>query len=190
MKKFLKEYRASDRSDPSPWLAPSKLDKKSIQFLIDYAGTTFNNGLYRLHNRTTGKYSQENAEIAFPDLKDFILVFGFDWQGRQYSFDLGNPNQILLLDVAEGNYYSVEVNFKTFHDKILIEHKEDTLDLNAFNQWRNLNNSVILHNECIGYKIPLFLNGKDDLSNMEKIDLDVYWNLNATLLKQLNNINQ
>lgn len=186
MEKFLNNYAVTDKADPTPWGAPSRLASPSIDFLRNYAGTTFSNGVYRLHNRETGRYSQENAELAFPDIKDFILVFGFDWRGKQYSFDLGNPNQILQLDVAEGNYYSVDVDFKKFHEKVLIKHKEETLNIDIYTKWQAyINSTSLLHTECIGFNIPLFLNGMDDFSNMEKTDLDVYWSINAMLLRSV-----
>ena len=31
--------------------------------------------------------------------------------------------------------------------------------------------------ECVGYRVPLFLGGTDDVSNLERSDLAVYWSL-------------
>jgi hypothetical protein len=35
--------------------------------------------------------------------------------------------------------------------------------------------------QCAGYKVPLFLGGKDSLENLEVIDLEVYWSLSGQL---------
>lgn len=31
--------------------------------------------------------------------------------------------------------------------------------------------------ECVGYRVPLFLGGKDSVDNLKTIDMDVYWSL-------------
>jgi hypothetical protein len=36
--------------------------------------------------------------------------------------------------------------------------------------------------ECVGYRKPLFLGGADNLTNVEMLDLDVYWTLTAQLI--------
>lgn len=35
--------------------------------------------------------------------------------------------------------------------------------------------------ECVGYKIPLFLGGDDHIGNLQSTDLDVYWTLTGRL---------
>jgi Domain of unknown function (DUF1851) len=35
--------------------------------------------------------------------------------------------------------------------------------------------------QCTGYKVPLFLGGKDPAENLEVIDLEVYWSLSGQL---------
>ena len=38
--------------------------------------------------------------------------------------------------------------------------------------------------ECVGYKTPLFLGGKDVMDNLEILNLDVYWTLTAQLIRK------
>lgn len=44
-----------------------------------------------------------------------------------------------------------------------------------YKQWKENNkNKDIQNGQCVGYKIPLFLGGTDDISNLELSDVDVY----------------
>ncbi|WP_434798222.1 T6SS immunity protein Tdi1 domain-containing protein [Terrisporobacter vanillatitrophus] len=36
----------------------------------------------------------------------------------------------------------------------------------------------------MGYKVPLFLGGEDDISNLEEIDMEVYWSVTGQLNSQ------
>lgn len=40
----------------------------------------------------------------------------------------------------------------------------------------------LLHSQCAGYKVPLFLNGQDTLDNLEVSDMEVYWEIMAPLI--------
>jgi hypothetical protein len=43
----------------------------------------------------------------------------------------------------------------------------------------------IPYQECVGYRVPLFLNGKDAVSNQELIDTEVYWETQCQLYNQI-----
>lgn len=43
----------------------------------------------------------------------------------------------------------------------------------------------ILHNQCVGYKVPLFLNGQDDIDNRELSDMEVYWGLMGQMVNSM-----
>ena len=47
---------------------------------------------------------------------------------------------------------------------------------------------MLNYNECLGYKIPLFLNGKDVVANHEKLDLEVYWHLSTQIYNKIKNL--
>ncbi|WP_442854002.1 T6SS immunity protein Tdi1 domain-containing protein [Bacillus sp. FJAT-18017] len=36
----------------------------------------------------------------------------------------------------------------------------------------------------MGYRVVLFLGGEDTISNLEKVDMDVYWSLCAQFISQ------
>ena len=41
---------------------------------------------------------------------------------------------------------------------------------------------MLKHSECVGYKVPIYLNGKDEVSNLEVSDMEVYWGIMAPLM--------
>ena len=52
-----------------------------------------------------------------------------------------------------------------------------------FNEWFEANGNFVLpHNKCVGYKVPLFLNGEDDIENLEVSDMEVYWEIMMPLM--------
>ena len=36
--------------------------------------------------------------------------------------------------------------------------------------------------DCVGYKIPLFLGGNDEISNLEITDMEIYWGICGQLI--------
>jgi hypothetical protein len=48
--------------------------------------------------------------------------------------------------------------------------------------------SSINYKECIGYKVPLFLGGKDTTDNFEIADLEVYWEITCQLYHQVKDL--
>lgn len=41
------------------------------------------------------------------------------------------------------------------------------------------------YTECVGYKVPLWLGGSDDIENLQTVDLDVYWHVTGQLRARL-----
>ena len=41
------------------------------------------------------------------------------------------------------------------------------------------------YKNCVGYKVPLFLGGKDAISNYEETDMEVYWSISAQIISQI-----
>ena len=118
---------------------------------------------------------------VFPKLKDNVLVFGYDWLGRQFALDK-EANNILMLEIGTGDALRDPVSFEVFHNEEITEKYEDFLAAGFFEDWKAINNYVPKHNECIGYKVPLFLGGEDDTDNLEICDMEVYWGVVRQLL--------
>lgn len=54
-------------------------------FLKAFSGATFKNGLFRIHDINDIAKWTKIVEDAFPKYKGNILVFGYDWLGRQFA---------------------------------------------------------------------------------------------------------
>lgn len=150
-------------------------------FITSYAGTTFNNGVYRVHNSISGPAAQANMEAMFPQYKGKFLVYGFDWVGIQYGINIIDPNTTYLFDIIEHSVYNAKGTIDFFHDTIVCE--DDVLYEKTFKKWLlSQNRTSIGFSQCVGYDHPLFLGGKDEISNQSLIDIDVYTSITSQLL--------
>ena len=144
------------------------------EFMAAYGGSTFLNGMYRIHdNRDIEKWN-EIVKMAFPKTKGGIQVFGYDWTGRNFAVS-EKTDSVLLFDPGAKKALDIEMNFFDFHNlEIRINH-EECLMSELFHKWKETSEGDIAHNQCVGYKTPLFLKGKAELENMEICDMEEYW---------------
>lgn len=151
-------------------------------FLKAFSGASFKNGLYRIHNIDEIPRWTAIVENAFPKYKGNILVFGYDWLGRQFAQNKQTGN-ILLFEPGTGEVLSIPADFVAFHDEEIAEYSEDSLASAFFEEWYgSASGSEIPHDKCVGYKVPLFLNGEDNITNLEISDMEVYWDLMGQML--------
>lgn len=151
------------------------------ELMASYGGVTFNEGLYRLHTvQDILKWSQL-IEEEFTSYKDRAICFGYDWLGRHFALDKSrvenNQMLILLLEPGTGEAMQIPANFSTFHNEELVEYQNEALASEFYEEWNNTGGVKPSHTECIGYKVPLFLNGSDTVDNLELSDMEVYWSV-------------
>jgi len=157
-------------------------------FFLRYGGVSFNKGLYRVMTAETIDMADDFISDAFPDFSKRDRAFAYDWLGRIFALDLmrleeGLPS-ILLFDPGAGEVLEIPCNLVTFHEKELVEHGEEALAIGFHKQWLAKGGLVPNQNQCIGYKKPLFLGGKDTVENLHLSDLDVYWTLTGQLIRK------
>lgn len=151
-------------------------------FMDIYGGETFLNGLYRIHNKNDVKKWNETLKRAFPKFKNGIQVFGYDWLGRNFALDT-QRDVVLIFEPGTGEAFDTDFNFYDFHNKEIPTNHLVCLASEYYEKWRKANNNYILpHNKCAGYKVPLFLNGKDVVENLEISDMEVYWEIMMPLI--------
>lgn len=182
--RFFREFGAVDGADFEHGRAATTLDE-----LLDRAGgTSFAQGLYRLHTKSSARASNRLVQAAFPEFGRRFTCFGYDWLGRQFALDssrgLADDAEILLFEPGTGEALEIPVAFSQFHNMELVDYTEEALARDFFSEWRRRGGSVPNASQCVGYRRPLFLGGKDDVANLELSDLDVYWIVMGQLRQQ------
>lgn len=158
----------------------SDKDKGCREFFTEYSGVAFNSGLYRIHTADSAKKLDSIIAEVFPKFEKRLSCFGYDWLGRQFALDHERRNEegqslVLLAEPGTGEALEIPATFLSFHNEELVDYGDAALAEKFFYEWFESSGRRLQPNECVGYKIPLFLGGKDVISNLEIIDLEVYW---------------
>ncbi|MDQ0710504.1 hypothetical protein QFZ52_003156 [Arthrobacter woluwensis] len=150
-------------------------------FAAEFAGATFDGGLYRVHDDISGPQAMELIGDAFPECTHRVVPFGYDWLGNQFAVDYGRivegQPQVLLFVVGTGEALRIPVSFTAFHEEEVVDDSEAALASEFFYTWSapNTDTLPLRRDQCLGYRIPLFLGGQDEERNLEITDLEVYW---------------
>jgi len=157
-------------------------------FFLRYGGISFNKGLYRIMTAETMGLAHVFVSDAFPSFSKRARVFAYDWLGRIFALDLmrleGGLPLVLLLDPGAREVLEIPSNLVTFHENELVDHGEEALAVVFHKQWLAMGGLAPNQNQCIGYKRPLFLGGKDTVDNLDLSDIDVYWTLSGQLIRK------
>lgn len=147
-------------------------------------GAVFGGGLLRVHTVDSARVADASVVAGFTEFAGRIQCFAFDWLGRQFSLDptRGERNDpgVLMFEPGTAEALEVPATFSTFFDEELVDYADAAL-ASEFSQWLEAGGNVPAFNECVGYRTPLFLGGEDIISNLEIIEMDVYWHLMAEL---------
>jgi hypothetical protein len=145
-------------------------------------------GAYRLHHPSDVERFTRLAGAAFPTFADRIECFGMDWLGRQFATDRGRIEGgeplVLMLEPGTGEALEIPVGVAAFHTQELIDEADAVAAVSFFANWISAGGARPGYDQCVGYKVPLFLGGADEVANLELTDLDVYWTLAAQLLSK------
>ena len=127
---------------------------------------------------------------AFPEFADRACPFGYDWLGRQFAIDIGRQEAgqplVLLLEPGTGEGLEIPSTFAAFHDEEIVDYRDAALASGFFDTWSRTQGAVVPlpRGNCVGYRVPLFLGGHDDVDNLELIDLEVYWTICGQLRRR------
>lgn len=189
-------FLASLMLDPGPaedgW-HDQELDRVAgyLDLIGRFAGRSFEGGLYRLHSSVSGPLGQRLLAASFPEYAKSCRVFGMDWLGRQSAVDLdrviGGQPQVVVFEPGTGEALEIPASFESFHEEEIVNFADAALAVDFYNEWRlavGWGTNVLKASQCVGYKIPLFLGGRDDLSNLEVCDVEVYWDFCGQLRAQ------
>lgn len=184
--KFLNIYKETERfvvdEDKSFF---KDLPSELYSLLEMQGGSTFDHGLYRVHSFSGSlKWSLLIADF-FNDYSGKIYPFGYDWMGRQFCSSTSG-SMLFMFDPATAESFELEQTIGSLHDDDFTSDKDGMLVSVMFERLLYENKLTgIKYNECFGYKVPLFLGGKDSLENYEVQDLEVYWHIQNQLFKKI-----
>lgn len=134
------------------------------------------NGMYRVFKEDEVDKWNKIVEEAFTAYKGRIKVFGYDWLGRVFALK-NEVNTVILMEPGTGEVLDIGVGLAEFHNVEIAEYHEDSLASNFFEEWFEISKHILEKNECAGYVVPLFLNGEDNVDNLEVSDMEVYWGI-------------
>jgi len=185
-KRFLAAFELTPPDQPpgQVW-RDARLTKAAgyLELAEGHAGRTFDNGLYRLHDATTGPRALALIDAAFPELGGRVCPFGYDWYGRQIAVDLrqvedGQP-LLAILDVDEGEVVEVPYAFIPFHNEIIAEHPDEVLAKEQFLRWAAIHPEALPlgPDQCVAPQVPYFLGGSDDPADLTIEDIEVHWSV-------------
>jgi hypothetical protein len=164
------------------------LPSELVELLNSFGGSTINYGLYRIHTfKSSLQWSLLISEY-FTNYEHQIYPFGFDWMGRQFCLNK-TASTIYMFDPATGEDFKLEQSLSLFHNDDLVNDTDSMLSVILCNKVLSFfKEKSINYNECFGYKIPLFLGGRDEIENYEKQDMEVYWHVESQLFNQVKNL--
>jgi hypothetical protein len=127
---------------------------------------------------------------SWPGQKD-LVVFAYDWLGRQYAFDArrsdGDEPLVTMLDPADGAILESRFTFRALLESLAGPLGESLLSKKLFAEWRAAGGATPGPRQCVGFKHPLTLGGKPTVDNLEMGDMEVYlwtqWQIHQQLAR-------
>jgi len=161
-----------------------KIDGSTYETLLNnFEGMEFGDGIFRLFNKRDLYKWSEIVTGAYPEFKDKFDLFGYDWLGRCFAIDLRDRN-ILMFEIGAGEVLNIPCDILEFLNVEIPVYNDACLASTFYKEWVEYCGKNAKLNYCMGYKVPLFLGGEDDISNLEEIDMEVYWSITGQLNNQ------
>ena len=152
-----------------------------LDFMMNYSKESFGSGLFRVVDSNNLEYFKGLVQSCFSELSDDIRVIGFDWLGRIFVSSDTSDSKIYMCDAGSHEILEIPLGIKEFLNNEIPAYPDELFALDFYKEYISQGGTSPSYDQCLGYKIPLFLGGLDDLSNIEQIDFDVFW----TIMSQL-----
>jgi hypothetical protein len=152
-----------------------------LDFIMNYSKESFGSGLFRVVDSNNLEYFKGLVQSCFSELSDDIRVIGFDWLGRIFVSSDTSDSEIYMCDAGSHEILEIPLGIKEFLNNEIPAYPDELFALDFYKEYISQGGTSPSYDQCLGYKIPLFLGGLDDLSNIEQIDFDVFW----TIMSQL-----
>lgn len=179
--KFPKDVLARPAFDPAAIPEIEEIAPGFRDFINQLGGSSFRSGLYRIHSPSDMEMWTVTVGSVFPLYRGQIVCFAYDWLGRQFGLHrrhlVEGQAQTLLFDIGFHEVLEIPCGFDALHRAELPEYADDALAARFHAQWLSSGGAAPGLGQCVGYRVPPSLSGKDEIVNLEVTDMDVYWEL-------------
>lgn len=150
------------------------------------SGVTLDSGFYRFHTTSSANMSTQRCAELIGGFADRYFCFAFDWLGREMAVRMTSVNdqaKVIVVDPGAGEYLDPSMMLGDWHDALASD--DDPIAYSFYLEWRSLHPAVgeLGFNDVVGYKVPLFLGGEDEVSNLEVCDREVYFEICTQLAR-------
>ena len=192
LKKFMPHFRETNKLEKfMTYFHETKAivysDDLFDDFLVQLGGKMFGGGIFNSFSYSNIKQWEEIVSKAYPSLENQFKLFGYDWLGRCFGLDLSEEaaGNVLMFEIGTNDVLEIPCSFKDFLNQEIPLQTEACLAKSFFEEWIRFSNVKPKYGRCASYKIPLFLGGEDDVSNLEDSDMEVYWEVMLQIAAQL-----
>ncbi|MFB9235650.1 hypothetical protein ACFFWC_08865 [Plantactinospora siamensis] len=142
-------------------------------------GCTLDHGFYRFHTARTATEANVACAALIDGFAGRFHCFAFDWLGREIAVNVrGRRPAVIVVDPGWGEYCRTDCELDEWHDVMCGE--DDLLAHSFYQEWQQANPGIVLRfDQVVGYRIPLFLGGPEEVSNLELTDREVYFELST-----------
>jgi hypothetical protein len=156
------------------------------EFLLRFAAPSHGNGALKfLSNSSKSTIFEWNSlkgwKSDWPQWRDRLTVFAYDWNGSQFGFDSvrkrGTEPLVSILEPDSGELLQTPHSFDDFLLHASTDEKDAALSVTFYKEWLDQGGESPKPGMCAGCKVPLFLNGSDTVDNLAIQDLAVYVSL-------------
>ncbi len=147
-------------------------------------GQSVNDGVFRVLKQDEVEEWKDKIVEAFPKFVNKFEPFAFDWLGRFFAVKIQEDDEpgIFMFDLSLNRCVLIPENLVDFLNEELTTHANVSLDIECFYDWRTTN-PPIAYEDCVGYIIPMFDGGVDDVTNVQLTSMKEYWEVFTELIK-------
>jgi hypothetical protein len=149
-------------------------------------------GIYRVYRGDQLEGPSEAVGEVFRAVRGKVSAFASDWSGRQFGLEFtelvdGKP-AVSCFDLACPDSFCTDQSVLDFHERALVGQAGAALAEPFYKRWRKKHPEAIAPGRCAGYKVPLFLGGKDNVANLQLTDMRAYLDLLAQLWNKVKDL--
>ena len=183
---FLERFPPDNKLSPPNFASTPDADLNIL--LSKYGGSPFGQNIFQLLTSEQRSLLDDSYANLINRKEERYTWFGRNWMGNLFGiFESKNSTKIVMLEFGGGEVFEVADDLPSFFANMTNWPDEDNGYLNPlfFKKWMNMSQKALRKEECAGYVTPLFLGGVDDETNLERINVEVYWTIMIQLISKM-----